>query len=58
MTPAVDELAGSGLDDYVTLWGAETRVRAVSRRSVPSVDALHALVDGSAADPSVGPPKC
>jgi putative transposase len=29
-----------------SLWGAETRIRAVSRRFVPSVDAFHALVDG------------
>jgi hypothetical protein len=28
-----------------TLWGAETRLRAVSRRFVPSLDALHALAD-------------
>lgn len=27
------------------LWGAETRLRAVSRRFVPSLDALHALAD-------------
>ena len=27
------------------VWGAETRLRAVSRRFVPSLDALHALAD-------------
>jgi hypothetical protein len=43
--------------DLVNLWGAETRIRAVSRRSVPSVDALHALVDRSPADPSARLPQ-
>ncbi len=33
----------------VGLWGAETWIRAVSRRSVPSLDGLHALVDRSPA---------
>ncbi len=27
-----------------SLWGTETRIRTVSRRSVPSVDALHTLL--------------
>ncbi len=41
----------------LTLWGAETRIRPVSRRSVPSSDALPALVDHPPADASVGPPE-
>jgi hypothetical protein len=40
------------------VWGAETRIRAVSRRSLPSLDALPALADRPPADPSAGPPKC
>jgi hypothetical protein len=39
------------------LWGAETRIRVVSRRSGPSGDALHALVDRPPADPPAGPPE-
>jgi glyceraldehyde 3-phosphate dehydrogenase len=41
---------------YDTVWGAETRIRAVSRRSVPSVDALRALVDRPPTHPPTGPP--
>ncbi len=42
-------------DRDATLWGAETRIRAMSRCSVPSVDALRALADRPLADPPAGP---
>jgi hypothetical protein len=35
---------------FRSVWGAETRIRPVSRRSVPSGDALPALVDHPPAD--------
>jgi uncharacterized protein (UPF0254 family) len=37
------------------LWGAETRIRVVSRRSVPSVDALRALADRPPPHPPARP---
>jgi hypothetical protein len=37
--------------------GAETRIRNVSRRSIPSVDALPALAHRPPAHPPTGPPK-
>ena len=39
------------------VWGAETRIRAMSRRFVPSVDALHALVDRPPAHPHARLPE-
>jgi hypothetical protein len=43
-------------DRHGHLWGAETRIRGVSRRSVRSVDALRALVDRPPTHPPTGPP--
>lgn len=53
----VHSMSASGpRNSRTNVWGAETRVRAVSRRSVLSVDALHALVDRPPTHPPAGPP--
>jgi len=46
---------GIGLAGGDGVWGAETRIRAVSRDSVPSADAVHAVVAGPSARPPAGP---
>jgi phosphate transport system protein len=39
------------------VWGAETRIRAVSRDSVPSADAVRVLVDRPSVCRPAGPPR-
>jgi hypothetical protein len=51
------ERGEGGADGLAGLWGAETRIRTVNRRFVPSADALLALVDRPLAHPPAGSPE-